>query len=627
MILKALYDYYDRCDGLAPNGMKHNEIAFLIVIDKKGNFVRFEDRRIDEKNCQKFLVAKAVSRTGKNFVANLLWDKGSYVLGLSDENFLEDQLKEKLEGELSDKDRMKFTKKLEVDIPKAKERNETCIECFVKKVDEIHKLFPSNERVTAVWLFYQQKREFVMEQIMSDSLWETIQRNLTKYFSFLIDGETKIVAEDKAVINGLLEINCDDEEGAQSKSICLITGEKCIPVRTTTATPIPGSDGGKLVSFNIRSGDSYGKSQGYNAPISNEAEFKYTTALLRLLGTDSKNKFYIGSRTYVFWASTNTEASSSVESCLFNLFGSQTKDDDPDRHIDEVKKVFNDIYSGLRPTNSDDRFYILGLAPCKGRIAVVYWSEQSLKEFAKHILQHFEDMEIVDRRKEVDRKPYAGIHTMMATITLGGKSSDVQPNLPDAVIRSIMQGIPYPEPLFASCIRRIRAEQKQQKVSIARVSILKAYLNRLNNNHKKIKCMLDKENINQGYLCGRLFAVLEKIQEESQKKGDNFESNQEQEKTKSSTICDRYMNAASATPTTVFATLLNLSAHHGEKLDYVRRVFFEKLKGEIMDKISPEGFPSHLDLNNQGRFFVGYYHQRQDFFKRRSECEEQVNNG
>ena len=132
-----------------------------------------------------------------------------------------------------------------------------------------------------------------------------------------------------------------------------------------------------------------------------------------------------------------------------------------------------------------------------------------------------------------------------------------------------------------------------------RAAIIKAYLNRLNenNNHKKLDVMLDKEN--QGYLCGRLFAVLDKIQEDA----NGIHS-----------IRERYMNAASATPSMVFATVLNLSTHHIEKLNPGGQVFYEKLKQEIISKLDAKGFPPHLNLQDQGRFFVGYYHQRQDLF-------------
>ena len=163
--------------------------------------------------------------------------------------------------------------------------------------------------------------------------------------------------------------------------------------------------------------------------------------------------------------------------------------------------------------------------------------------------------------------------------------------------------------MFQTCICRIRAEQS---VNIVRAAIIKAYLNRLNdnNNNEKLNIMLDKENQNQGYLCGRLFAVLDKIQEDA----NGIHS-----------IRERYMNSASATPAMVFATILNLSTHHLEKLNTGGQVFYEKLKQEIISKLDANGFPAHLDLQDQGRFFVGYYHQRQDFFmtKENKETEEQ----
>lgn len=112
---------------------------------------------------------------------------------------------------------------------------------------------------------------------------------------------------------------------------------------------------------------------------------------------------------------------------------------------------------------------------------------------------------------------------------------------------------------------------------------------------------LDKDNDNVGYRLGRLFAVLEKIQEEA-----NRDIN--------ATIRDRYYGAASSTPVTVFSTLLKLKNHHLSKLANRGRVVnLEKCVGEIMDGIGD--FPAQLALADQGRFAVGYYHQRQDFFR------------
>lgn len=567
MILKALYEYYRRSEDLPAFGMELKEIGFVIVIDKNGKFLRFEDRRIDKKSAQRFLVKKSVGRSSAP-VANYLYDNSQYVFGYSDKGDME--------------------------------RMRKYFDAFKEKVGLIYEEFSDNEAIKPVYAFYQQEPSQIVEVVKNDPLWPDIVKNLNKkysMFSFLVEGDTEIVAAKKELIN---TYGVDEEVRGK---LCLVSGKHSKTVEVTTATMIPGSQAtAKLVAFQVNSGyDSYGKAKGYNAPISEEVEFAYTTALNYLLRPDSHNKFTVGkdsnTRTFLFWASSNSEASKETEEGLFSLFKrAEIEDDDPNKRIELVRRTFMAIYNGELPANCDDRFFVLGLAPNSARIAVVYWNEMPLREFAGLISRHFADMEIVDTRKE--KKPYVGLHSILGSVTPGGKSSDVTPNLPDAVVKSIFQGLPYPTSLFQSCIRRIRAEQL---VNVVRSAIIKAYLNRLNDNHnnKKLDIMLDKENQNQGYLCGRLFAVLEKIQEDAN--GIH-------------TIRERYMNSASATPAMVFATLLNLSSHHLEKLNTSAQVYYEKLKQEIISKLDSTGFPAHLDLQDQGRFFVGYYHQRQDFF-------------
>ena len=557
MILQALYEYYNRSkDHLPAFGRELKEIGFLIVIDKDGHFVGFEDCRIDNKHAKKFLVKKSVGRSSAP-VANYLYDNSAYVFGYSDKGEAEKYFK-----------------------------------VFKDKVTEIYEASSDNQDMRAVLMFYQSDVNTILSILKKDFLWPEIEKNLNKkysVFSFRIKGDDKIIAEKEE----LLDLLTDDND--RSDQICLVSGERGHVVETTTATMIPGSQAtAKLVAFQVKSGyDSYGKEKGANAPISEKAEFAYTTALNHMLASDSRNKFLIGNRTFLFWASKDDEAGRQTEESVFSMFGFSDTDDDPDRRIEQVRKVFKSIYSGILHTSLDDKFYILGMAPNSARIAVTYWAEIPLKGFAEKMSRHFDDMEIVGANK-----PYMGLRSMISAVTLGGKTSDATPNLADAVVKSIFQGLPYPQTLFSECVRRIRAEQS---IFTTRAAIIKAYLNRLNNKEQKIKPMLDKENKNQGYLCGRLFAVLDKIQEDA--------NNQH-------SIRERYMNSASATPATVFATFLNLSSHHSDNLNEGRKIFFEKLKQEIIDKLPADGFPTHLDLQDQGRFFVGYYHQRQDFFKK-----------
>ena len=632
MILKALYDYYNRCGNLPMQGMEEKEIGFLIVISGSGKFLRFEDCRIDNKHARTYLVKKHVGRSSAA-VANYLYDNSAYVFGFSDRKNVEkkisieeddiektmgnlekeiEETKNKIEQQdtnVSDEEKEKWHKTLEQlkkvgnSLKECNDKEQIYFDTFKEKICQIASSFPQSVEIAAVSAFYEQSRTAIIREMVKDPLWIDIKKNLSKKystFSFRIEGDTKIIAEKKE----LLQLENDDDKD-ENQQLCLITGLHGESVDTTTATMIPGSQAtAKLVAFQVNSGyDSYGKKKCANAPICKETEFAYTTALNAMLQNGSHNKFMVGNRTFVFWASSNSEAADEVEDGLFSLLGySETKEDNPNAKIEQVRKVFTSIYSGVLKTNMDDRFYILGLAPNAARIAVVYWSETSLKDFAGMVLRHFNDMEIIDTRK--DKKPYMGIKEMLSAVTPGGKQSDVTPNLPEAVIKSIFQGIPYPYTLLSSCIGRIRAESDGAN-RIARMAIIKAYLNRQNDNNKKIKVMLDKSNTNQGHLCGRLFAVLDRIQEDANK---------------NSSIRERYMNAASATPSSVFATILNLSSHHLENLSNEgKKVFYEKLKQEIIDKIPADGFPAHLDLQDQGRFFVGYYHQRQDFFTKKDE--------
>lgn len=572
MILKALYDYYNRCGNLPAPGMEEKEIGFVIVISKEGKFLRFEDCRTDKTIGRIYLVKKHVSRSSAA-VANYLYDNSAYVLGYSDKD--------------------------------DSEKNQLYFNTFVEKVQSILDRMPDNSDIRTLMNFYAQGREAIHSEVEQDPLWEDIKKNLSKkysVFSFRIEGDLRILAEKKE----LMQTN-EGTKNDNSRGLCMVTGVQGELVDTTTATMIQGSQAtAKLVAFQVNSGyDSYGKEKCGNAPISHEAEFAYTTALNTMLRRDSRNKFTVGNRTFVFWASSNDKAAEQAEESLFDLLGySEEKKDNPNAKIEQVRKVFTAIYSGSLSTSLEDRFYILGLAPNSARIAVVYWSETPLRDFAGKILRHFDDMEIIDTRK--DRKPYMGIKDILSAVTLGGKQSEAMPNLPESIIKSIFLGTPYPYTLLSACIRRIRAESGDGNAArITRIAIIKAFLNRQNVNDKRMEIMLDKRNTNQGYLCGRLFAVLDRIQEDANG---------------ISSIRERYMNAASSTPSSVFATILNLSSHHLENLSNEgKKVFYEKLKQEIIDKISSDGFPAHLDLQDQGRFFVGYYHQRQDFFNKKEE--------
>ena len=569
MILKALYDYYNRCgDDIVPMDMAYVDFYYSIVLDEKGNFIRLEPLGGDSG--LPLLTFRPEERTSAP-VPHCMGDHAGYILGLkavkAKENF---------------------------DYAKEMTRNEKTLTAFKKDIENYFNILPNNSFVQAIHAFYKKFSLETINAIKHDSHWVDFCKYLAKNITFSVIGINGYAASD----NEILQVKKQSKSNENKKAVCLITGVKEKPVNTTYSSFIlGGKSNAKLVAFQVNSGyDSYGKKMGLNAPISEEAEFKYTTALLKLLSKNSRNKFRIGDRSFIFWASSNSEAAEQTEGSLFDLLGyTEEEVDDPNAKIEQVRKVFTAIYSGSLKTSLEDRFYILGLAPNSARIAVVYWSECSLKEFAGKILCHFEDMKIKDTR--IDKKPYMGIKSMLAAVTLNGKQSEATPNLPEAVVKSIFQGTPYPFTLFSACIRRIRAESgNKDAIRIARMAIIKAYLNRINDNNKKIETMLDKSNTNQGYLCGRLFAVLENLQ---------YAAN------KQDSIRSGYMNAASSTPSAVYPTILKLSNSHYSKLAKDKKglaIYFDNQKKEIMAQISD--FPDTLDLSDQGRFFLGYYHQK-----------------
>jgi CRISPR-associated protein Csd1 len=263
--------------------------------------------------------------------------------------------------------------------------------------------------------------------------------------------------------------------------------------------------------------------------------------------------------------------------------------------------MFRSPETGAKPElNPNTRFFVLGLSPNSARIAVRFWYADSVREIAENLYQHFDDIEIV---RPLSQPKHLSLFRLLVSTAVQGKSENIQPNLAGDIMKAILAGIPYPETLLFSLIRRIKAERE---VTYPRASLIKAVLvrkTRYKNEKEEVGMSLDTNNANAGYRMGRLFAVLEKIQEEANP-GIN------------ATIRDRFYGSASSVPVTVFPHLMKLKNYHIAKLENRgRAVNFEKQIGGIINDI--KDFPSHLSLDDQGRFAVGYYHQRQDFFRKK----------
>ncbi|HUV69231.1 MAG TPA: type I-C CRISPR-associated protein Cas8c/Csd1 [Terracidiphilus sp.] len=560
MILQALNEYYQRKarmpdSDLAPPGFEHKGIPFLVVLSAKGEFAGLDDTREGEgkkKVPKSFLVPQSVKRA-VNILPNLLWDNSGYVFGID-----------------------------------SKGKPERAREQHLAFVEAVRARFAQTDDA-GIWavLAFLERGDFI--KVFEHPLWTEILEsgaNLT----FRLEGDTCPVCERKAVTDAL---TAADAIVSDEKALCLVTGEEDVIERLHASVKgVWGAQsvGANIVSFNLDAFSSYGKSQGGNAPVGKRAVFAYTTALNHLLAKGSKQRIQVGDASTVFWAATPGHP---MEEMFPGLFGEPDKDN-PDLGTSAVAALLNTPKTGAGSFDKDDtRFYVLGLAPNAARIAVRFWHVKTVGELAVNIRRHFEDLRIAHAPHEPETLSL--FRLLVSTATLG-KAENIPPSLNGDVMRSVIENLPYPRTLLSGAIRRIRAEQE---ITYPRAAIIKACINRYSGK-EELKVSLDENNTNTAYRLGRLFAVLERLQERA---SPNLNA----------TIRDRYYGAASSTPVTVFSTLLKLKNHHLAKLDNKgEAVNYEKLLGQIMDGIAD--FPAHLDLQDQGRFAIGYYHQRQAFF-------------
>ncbi len=575
MILQALKEYYDRKasdpeSGIAPEGFEIKAMPFLIVINDDGTFRNIEDTREGDgrnKKPKSFLVPRSQPRAGSRSYETtfFLWDHIGYLFG----------------EPVSD--------------PKSPKQHATWLS-FLKNLPDSLKI---NPEVSPVLKFYGNLKN--LSAIKAHSLWNECIKTTSCNMSFKIAGRILPVPCSQAVVAHVSSIVSKAEnnnEAPVTTGVCLVTGEVTQLVRITSDTRI-GKDAKKLVGFQKNSGyDSYGKEQCLNAPIGKPGEFAFTTALNTLL--KSGQRMLVGDAVTIFWS----EKDSDFEKQFTSFFNEPAKDD-PDRQTVAVRSLFSSVHNGsFSADESQTRFYVLGLSPNAARISIRFWIVGTIADMAQRICQHFDDLKIIHGPKESE---FLSLFRLLVSTATQGKSENIPPNIAGETMRSILEGLPYPKTLLHAAIRRIRAERE---ISYPRASLIKACLNRnqrfYQNNQpqeKELTVSLDKENTNIGYRLGRLFATLEKIQQEANP-GIN------------ATIRDRFYSSASASPVMAFGNLMRGKNHHLAKLENAgRKVNFERLLGEIMSGIPASGYPSHLNLDDQGRFAIGYYHQMQDFFQ------------
>ncbi len=584
MILQALFEYHQRLtrEGeSAPEGYERKEIPFLVVINEAGEFTGLQDTREGEgkkKSGRITAVPKAVKRS-VGIAANLLWDNPVYVFG-----------KPKIDAS-KDQDRLK-------------RRAEEQQEAFLKRILDTFSDSLDDKGIKAVVRFLE-KKDF--SGVFNHKYWKEIEESGSN-LTFMLQGDSGLVCQRAVIAATLNKINGSSNRDSQT---CLVTGELAEPIRLHTA--IKGvwgaqSSGANIVSFNLDAFNSYHKTQGYNAPVSQKAASAYTAALNALLAKNSRQRIQVGDASTVFWAARKNP----LEDMFAEFFGEKAKENSAQDN-ESIRALYKSPEKGTPPLQEDLMpFFVLGLSPNASRIAVRFWHAGTVGQVVKNIRQHFDDISIVHRNYEPE---HLSLFRLLVSSALQADSKNIQPNLSGDFMKAILTGTPYPKSLLNALILRVKAEQskKDQKtgkslpnVTYPRASLIKAILVRdariYRKQDKEFDMSLDTSNNNPGYRLGRLFATLERAQELA---SPNINSG----------IRDCFYGSASSTPVAAFPQLLKLKNHHISKLENKgTAVYIEKQIGEIMDGLGD--FPSHLSLADQGRFAIGYYHQRQAFFTR-----------
>ncbi len=589
MILRELYELYGRLAAAGENvpqaGRSRLPVSFRIVLTPEGGLVRIEDARSEERfekkskkgavsvtsklvptHCMLLGVAKP---SGAGLNPCFLWDNAPYLLGYVDEK----------QQDKAGRIRQAFERLRERHL-------------------ELESVVPSGAYVAVCRFLSTWNPDALPEHVADTAI-------LSHNGVFRIQGECHDIHEDPDICRwweltgkALWWGDSHPDSGR-----CLITNEDA-PIANLHEPIIKGvlgaqASGAKLVSFNCKAFESYGREQSVNAPVSEAAAFAYCNALNYLLASEH-NRVRLGESTVVFWTDAPKQQAGAIE-----MFTRMSLNPEPPQAQDAA--LLHTLWDSLRslaqgkcPANKLElpqasRFFILGLSPNAARLSVRFYRESTFGDFLQHLQTHYEGM-MLQKRGDAFHDP----DVISPFMILRESVRDINKELPPATIghlmNAILGGTPYPEMLAMSILRRFKADGD---INHIRCAFLKAWLNR--NHHLNITTMLDTNNTQPGYLLGRLFAILVKTQEDAL--GRNLNR----------TLRDGYYASASATPLVVFPRLIRLFQHHISKLDAGLKTVRDKQMQAVMWALG-NNFPVHLSLAAQGSFALGYYHQMQSFY-------------
>lgn len=578
--LVKLYEAWAEKGEIEKLGWNPVKISYGISLDEEGNIDEIIHLKTNapkgNKEIPSLISLPMPVKRSVGVASNFLYDNATYVFGYDNSN--------------------------------KPDRAKQCFDCFRNVGNKV--LENSDDEFSTVIKKFLQKDYSEFENL-SDLLTElnctetTVDDILNKGANLLLMPLGKFPTDSKAICESW---NSYYEHSDAPKGVCLVTGKddhiaKLHPVIKN----IRGAQaaGASLVSFNATAFNSYGKENGYNAPVSEYAAFAYTSALNKLV-SDNDHRIFAGDTTVVCWTE---DGESAYQDVFAGIFNSDDEVKQKDLH-DTIVSIVNGNevkWEGI-PLNPSNNFYILGISPNSARLSVRFFIQNTFGKVMENLLKNQQRMEMV--KPGFEKFNYIPLWRILGeTVNKKSKDKKCKPHLAGDVLNSIINDYNYPSTLYYGILGRISAEQN---INWVKASVLKAYLLKNYDSKYKEEITVDynENSNNKAYLLGVLFSNLEEIQNTA---NPGIKS----------TIRDRYFTAASSTPSRVFPILIDLAQNHIKKIPNVgAKVNCQKMLTKTMAKLGDK-FPNRLKLDEKGMFQLGYYQRTQERFTGK----EDKNNG
>ena len=389
--------------------------------------------------------------------------------------------------------------------------------------------------------------------------------------------------------------------------MCLISG-KVGPIAPTHEkvkglANLGGQPSGVLLmSFDKAAFRSYGWEQNANSPVSPDRATAYVLALNDLLKPGEhrrgasrdkvvRTRLDCGGIAFLFWTRQPSDDD------VYALFS--------DAQPEQVHALLSAPRTGHATAEADPNdFYLAAVSGNGGRLLVRYWFHDTLANVRDNVRKWFEGLLIADVFRHGASSDPPKLWQLLAAIS---RDPDKVPSDRSVqLMRRALHGLPLGRTILAAALARLRVEHGKARLSPARIGLIRMCVNDIETVEKKGDPIMG-ETLNASlehpaYICGWLLGLYDGLQYAAQGEV-------------GVTVADRYYALASTNPAVAFPKIEELGIRHMKKLRRDNRgasVAIERQIAELHERLAQQGarFPGLLSLEDQGRFAIGFHHQR-----------------